>query len=146
MFAVFCSGLIAVRFHSVLQCVAVCCSVLQCVAFCCSALQCVAVCCSGLRWVAVGCSGLQEKYGLPHLFVSNACILLQCVAVCCSGSHVLQGKNGLCHLCSRTLVLCCTTLQEKYDLCLSRTPVFCCSVLQRCCSVLQCVAAYSSVL
>ena len=29
--------------HSVLQCVAVCCSVLQCVAVCCSVLQCVAV-------------------------------------------------------------------------------------------------------
>ena len=29
--------------HTVLQCVAVCCSVLQCVAVCCSVLQCVAV-------------------------------------------------------------------------------------------------------
>jgi len=30
--------------HSVLQCVAVCCSVLQCGAVCCSVLQCGAVC------------------------------------------------------------------------------------------------------
>jgi len=57
-------------FHSVLQCVTVCCSVtvccevLQCVAVCCSVLQCVAVCCSVLRCDAVCCS------------------VLQCVAVC----------------------------------------------------------------
>jgi len=30
--------------HSVLQCVAVCCSVLRCVAVCCTVLQCVAGC------------------------------------------------------------------------------------------------------
>ena len=45
--------------HSVLQCVAVCCSVLQCV------LQCVAECCSVFKCVAMCCS------------------VLQCVAVCC---------------------------------------------------------------
>jgi len=45
--------------HTVLQCVAVCCSVLQCVAVCCSVLQCVAACCSMLQCVAVCCSVLQ---------------------------------------------------------------------------------------
>ena len=48
------------REHSVLQCVAVCCSVLQCVlqrvAVCCSVLQCVAVCCSVLQCDILCCS------------------------------------------------------------------------------------------
>ena len=47
-------------YHSVLQCMAVCCiiccSVLQCVAVCCSVLRCVAVCYSVLLCVAVCCS------------------------------------------------------------------------------------------
>jgi len=39
---------VCVAGHSVLQCVAVCCSVLQCVAVYCSLLQCVKVCYSVL--------------------------------------------------------------------------------------------------
>jgi len=45
--------------HSVLQCVAVCCSVLQCIPVCCSVLQFVAVCCSVLQGVA-GCGSVLQ--------------------------------------------------------------------------------------
>jgi len=66
--------------HSVLQCVAVCCSVLQCVAVCCSVLQCVAVCCSVLQsltytrlivymWYHVMCT--QHDSSRCHLYMSH---------------------------------------------------------------------------
>ena len=68
--------------HSVLQCVAVCCSVWQWVAMCGSLWQCVAVCCSALQrklHVIVCCSVLQ--------CVAVCCSVLQCVAVCCSAYY-----------------------------------------------------------
>ena len=58
--------------HSVLQCVAVCCSVLQCVAVCCSVLQCVAVCCSVLQCVAVCCMFLSQ-YDDVYTAVTDSC-------------------------------------------------------------------------
>ena len=98
--------------HSVLQCVAVCCSVLQCnnqlrislesetgseggggdVAVCCSVLQCVAVCCSVLPYVAMRCSASQCAEVCCRVLhgVAAYCIMLQRVAACCS---VLQREN-----------------------------------------------------
>ena len=48
--------------HTVMQCVAVCCSVLQCVAVCCSVLQCVSLCCSVLRCFALQFQGVQASH------------------------------------------------------------------------------------
>jgi len=69
--------------HTVLQCVAVCCSVLECGGVCCSVLQCVAVCCS---------VSLRKTLYTPWktLYNTVCCSVLQCVAVCCS---VLQCKS-----------------------------------------------------
>ena len=75
--------------HSVLYCVAVCCSVLQYVAMCSRSLQCVAVCWSLSQWAAketrkliahcfVMVSLLDQKMHTVHFTV------LQCAAVCCS--------------------------------------------------------------
>ena len=64
--AMCCSVLFAdvggIQVGDLVQCViAVCCSVLQCIAVChCSLFQCFAVCCSVLQCVAVCCSVLQR--------------------------------------------------------------------------------------
>ena len=47
--------------HSVLQCVAVCCSMLQCVAVCCSVLQYVAMCCNVLQYVYTDNVGQEHR-------------------------------------------------------------------------------------
>jgi len=63
--------------HTVLQCVAVCCSVLQCVVVCCSVLQCVAVIVLLLRM-----RSLFNEHSHRYC-VENYCSVLQCAAACC---------------------------------------------------------------
>jgi len=84
------------RYSSVLQRVAACCSVLQCIAVCCSVLPCVAVCCSVLQCVAVYCSARQ----------CECCSVLQCVAMCCS---VLQRVAACCSV-VQCIKVCCSVL------------------------------------
>ena len=59
----------SLRAHSVLQCVAVCCSVLQCVAVCCSVLQCVRV---EPLWLSLEGGVLRKKY--IYIYAAVRCI------------------------------------------------------------------------
>jgi len=111
----------------VLQCVAVCCSVLRCVAVCCSVLLRVAVCCSVLQRVAVYCS--VEQCG------AVCCGMLWCVAAYCS---VLQRVASWCSMLQRAA----DNLVHIRSVCVAVR----CSVLQRVCSLLQCVASCCSML
>jgi len=78
--------------HTVLQCVAVCCSVLQCVAVCCSVLQCVAVDIMLIALVhvrtririVVCCKCVVCDARVCTHCVAVCCSVVQCVAVCCS--------------------------------------------------------------
>jgi len=118
---------------SVLQCVAMCCSVLQCVAVCCSVFQCVAVCSNALQCVAVCCSVLQ---------CVAVCNVLQCVAGCCSKRDLQNRPDQRSEYAAD-----CRRFHNNARCsrpCLWHAAG--CSVLQRVCSVLQCVAECCRVL
>jgi len=135
-----CRGL---HLTSVLQCVAGCCScntphkpscwsshlsgAKQCIAVCCSMLQYVALCCSVLQCIAVYCSVLQLQHItqliMPRLTVTSS---LWCVAVCCSVLRCVE------------VVTYHSTHHAETHFRLMR-----CSWVS---SVLQCVAAYCSIL
>jgi len=100
---------IYIHIHSVLQCVAVCCSVLQCVVVshvahmnidiyifaytvCCSVLQCVAVCCSVL------CRAHEHRCVMALLFIEQ---LLQRGGL--RMSHVAHVKDS-CRTCERSML------------------------------------------
>ena len=103
--------------HSVLQCVAVCCSVLRCAAACCSVLHCVAVCCCVFQYVAMCCSANQHHSSNPT-----------------SQQRVSQGRRGM----QRT-----QRLRLLYTAAEIRLHPLCLALRMRiavCCSMVQCIA------
>jgi len=133
---------------SVLQCVTVCHSVSQCVAVCCSMIQSAAVCCC----VYLSRPELRGYYCVP-------CSVWQRAAVCCSvlqsvAACILCGKKSESEkTCTRVAVssqrvaVCCSFLHcaaVRCNVCSSWQGLegnFCAY-----CRVLQCVAAYGSLL
>ena len=119
------------KYHGVLQCVAMYCSVVQCVAVCCSVLQCVAVCCSGLpRCFECHSSGPSCRQGSRTILCCGVlqcvvvwCCVLLCVAVCCCAlqcvavdypdvSSVIQvGLPADKAQISKCVAVCCSVLQ-----------------------------------
>jgi len=115
-------------------------SALQCLAVCCSVLQCVAVCCSVLKPDLD--SDVAEKAGVARVVQFIACALqsIAAVAACCCAL-----QRGAVYCSALWCVATCSTMRS----------CFCCLVLisklrnrsvAACCSVLQRVAACSSVL
>jgi len=113
--------------HSVLQCVAVCCSVLQCVAVCCSVLQCVAVCCSTClacssawhdsfircAWHASGvCCASNDSFVCCAWHDADVCCAWHDSFVCCAWhDSCIYGKWSL----SRVALLCITPSYVWHD-------------------------------
>jgi len=122
------------HFHTVLQCVAVCCRVLQCVAVCCSVLQ--WWCSSELQYTTVRWSvwwDVAAIVGVALCFSAVTCL-------CCSGYVVVLQCAAVSWILLQFVAVCCSVL-----LCAE----VCGTVLQCvavCCSVLQCVAVWCSAL
>ena len=132
---------------SMLQCVAVCCSVCYnvCVTMCCS------ICCSGLRAHHPPLASFSMLQ-----CVAVCCSVLQCVAVYCSVLHCASQSVAACVAVVRThtallqhAAVCCSVC---YNVSVTTCCSMCCSGSRAhhpplaCCSVLQCVAVYCSVL
>jgi len=153
--------------HTVLQCVAVCCSislhtreylmplilahdsctlccsVLQCVAVC---EKCIAVCCSVLQCATLCCivSLYTREYPTSIICVHDSCMLrysgLQCVVVC---SNVLQCIAVCCSVLQCVAVCRCTLENTQRLSCVFTTHA---SFVAMCRSLLQCVAVCCNVL
>jgi len=133
------------RYHQ--QCVTACCSVLQRAEVCCNVLQCAAVCCSALL---LHFTYSQLGSHRPQVFWRTArhCNTLQHSATRCNTLQHTYGQNGTYRLrvyCMSHMWIesCCSVLQCVAVFC--SVLLFACHIREKshvavCCSVLQCVA------
>ena len=129
--AVVCSGVLWCwhQLVSLLQCVAVCSSFLQCVAVCCSVLQCVAVffkCAAAMGWLQL-VGSLKLNVSLENIGLFYRALLRKRPIIL--RSLLAEATPYLMAACGEGFVL-----------------VLHFSIVNSCCSVLQCVAVRFSVL
>jgi len=127
-----------------LQCVAVCCSVLQCVAVRCSVLQCVAVCCSesSVCYSVYSPRLLQIPPTQFAFQISTGNYDSADFLIFFCGEILPGGRDTvICHVLSSMFSKSCASIHADHE------PTTCVEVrVAVCCSVLQCVAVFCSVL
>jgi len=153
------------------RCVCMCCSVAHCVTVCCSVLYCVAECHIPLFDCQIYLITVIKKKLCEYVLQCGAvrCIMLQCVTLCCRVSHSALSSWHLLHhsdqeevVCVCVVVwhsavhyvavcaLCCRVSHPaiwSWNLCYYHDHEYgVCVDIAVCCSVVQCVALWCSVL
>jgi len=133
-----------------------CCSVLQCVAVCCSVLQCVAVCCSIALWRSM-LQCVTYEWVMPHIWLlwvvggrqniheTHRSTLQHTATHCSTLQHTTTYCNALQHATTRCNMLL-HTHKIFWFVCWCHTPGISSQRVAVCCSVLQWIAMYCSVL